>query len=365
MGETGGRKKRVHSRRTARRDRYRLFRAHRGDTMRREALDAIVQSGYAVPDGIHIMDAISQLLPLLGAVEPHVRESSLEILWQWAKTGQIPDQQLIQIGWFAADGLMTGLGEASTDTVFLRSFSALMLGAIACVDQRFGLGLVGTRSAFLDGDVVRQWFDLTLGCLQGEKDLRGYVTGTGWAHALGHLADALCHFARSPHLDRSHLERLLMAIADKLISPSDAILCFDEDDRLARTVVHALLRDQLDQTFLQQWIQRLVHTPQGETWDSVFGLEHCDSDRSLRDRIRNVDICQHSGCSKPRRRTDTSQLRTARLLRPAPLKKVTQEDQTATRSGSRSVTTAPVVRTGFVWSDLLELSGGPRPKSLS
>ena len=33
-----------------------------------------------------------------------------------------------------------------------------------------------------------------------ERDLRGFVPGKGWAHAVAHGADALGTLARSPHV---------------------------------------------------------------------------------------------------------------------------------------------------------------------
>ena len=99
-----------------------------------------------------------------------------------------------------AAGLAVGLGEHGTDTVFRRSFSALVLAE--CIDAR-----QRTRRRWLPDDKLLSWGDRLAAWLVRERDLRGFVPGKGWAHALAHGADALGALAESPRLGRLRAHR--------------------------------------------------------------------------------------------------------------------------------------------------------------
>jgi hypothetical protein len=176
-----------------------------------------------------------------------------------------------------ADNLAIGLGESGTDTVFLRSFSALILEMAVHLDQLWDAGLVPDRTAFLSQEEVLRWHTAAVAAFAGEKDLRGCTEDSGWAHALAHMSDLLGALARSPHLDRAHLEQILTAIADKLIAPTDTVLLFEEDHRMIRgAVMHALFRNEIGPEFLHAWVGKLAHRPDGTSWGTVFGADSCD-----------------------------------------------------------------------------------------
>ena len=109
-----------------------------------------------------------------------------------------------------AAGLGVGLGERDTDSVFRRSFSALILGE--CIGRDNDRPLVA-------GGKVLEWGDRVATWLLRERDLRGFVPGKGWAHAVAHGADALGTLARSPHVGTAELTVILDVIADRLLLP--------------------------------------------------------------------------------------------------------------------------------------------------
>ncbi len=245
--------------------------------MNKEAIQSIVESGFAPPAGVDLATMTQELLPLLGSPNSDLREGSLEVLSHWVEAGRYSDQELCDIGEAMAGNLAAGLGECGTDTVFLRSFSALILEMVVYVDQLWELGLVAGRTSFLKREEILRWYGCTIAAFAGERDLRGFVDGRGWAHALAHMSDLLGAFARSRHLGRAHLEQILTVVADKLTAPTDTVLVFEEDHRMIRgAVMHALLRDELEPDFLHAWIEKLAHTPEGKAWGSVFGADSCD-----------------------------------------------------------------------------------------
>jgi hypothetical protein len=187
-----------------------------------------------------------------------------------------------------AENLTRGCGERETDSVFLRSFSALVLEMVVQADDVRSLGVRGNRTPFLTHDQVLDWFASALAGFAGEEDFRGFVDGRGWAHALAHKADLLGTLARGRHLDASHLEQILTAMAEKLTHPADVVLTFEEDHRLVRAIVHVLLRNEVRAEFLHSWVGQLAHMPDGKPWGTVLGLHECDQAGNLaRANVRN------------------------------------------------------------------------------
>ena len=240
-------------------------------------MQAIVDDEYRVPEGGDLDVLTSAVEAHLGSTDAFLRETGLEILWQWGQEGRYSDEQLIALGDRMVANVAIGLGESGTDTVFLRAFSALVLAMVVLVDQRCDAGLLEDRSAFVGRERTLDWFERTLACFVAERDRRGLVPdGKGWAHAIAHLADVLSDFAKSPHLGAEHLERLLDAVAAKMIEPADLVHCFYEDERVTQMVIDVLRRDIVPMAWLRGWLNTLAHTQDGGHWADVFGLEGCD-----------------------------------------------------------------------------------------
>jgi hypothetical protein len=159
------------------------------------------------------------------------------------------DDLLAGLGDGMTAGLTVGLGEDGTDTVFRRSFSALVLAE--CLDRSTVLGT-------LPADQVLDWGDRIAGWLVRERDLRGFVAGKGWAHALAHGADALGVLARSPALGRLELTVVLDVVADRLLTTTGTRLVDGEDDRFAAATLAVLRRDVLGLDVLEPWVARLA-----------------------------------------------------------------------------------------------------------
>ena len=91
-----------------------------------------------------------------------------------------------------------------------------------------------------------------------ERDLRGFVPGKGWAHAVAHGADALGTLARSPHVAAAELTVILDVIADRLLLPVDRLFSNGEPDRLAAATMEVLRRNLLSLRLVEPWIARIV-----------------------------------------------------------------------------------------------------------
>ena len=91
-----------------------------------------------------------------------------------------------------------------------------------------------------------------------EQDLRGFVPGKGWAHAVAHGADALGTLAQSPHVGANELTVILDVIGDRLLLPVDQLFGNGEPDRLAAATMQVLRRNLLPLRLVEPWIARVV-----------------------------------------------------------------------------------------------------------
>lgn len=206
-------------------------------------------SGLAVPSDRALDDLTAELTTMLGDTDPALRDgTAYSTLATWVGRG-VYDDLLTGLGDGMATGLGVGLGERDTDTVFRRSFSGLVLGECIARDIERPL-VVGSK--------VLEWGDRLATWLLRERDLRGFVPGKGWAHALAHGADAMATLARSPHVARPELTVILDVVADRVLMPIERPLTNDEADRLANITMEVLRRELLSLSIVEPWIARLV-----------------------------------------------------------------------------------------------------------
>jgi len=264
-------------------------RTHEGDV---SWIQSILDRSCRTPKLAQQASSSDRLLALLGSADPFLRESSLDILWTWSHNSLLSGQQLARIGDRAAANLSVGLGKCDTDSVFLRSFSFLVLGMVVKVDSLAQMGLHVDLAPFLRPEQLLAWLDLVLESLLEENDMRGFIPGKGWAHATSHAADALRHVAQSRLVGRHELKRILDATADRLQRPSEHVYAFNEVENLMSDAYVAILRDLIPLDELRAWIRKRARRPDGRLWESVFSLEACD----LSTNNARVNTCMALRC---------------------------------------------------------------------
>lgn len=206
-------------------------------------------TGLAVPSDRPLDDLTAELTRMLGDPDPALRDgTAYPTLTTWIERG-VYDDLLPGLGDGMAMGLLTGLGEPQSDTVFRRSFSARVLGACIARDN---------ARALLSADKVLEWGDRLTTWLLRERDLRGFVSGQGRVRAVAHGAEALAILARSPHLATPELTVLLDVVADRLLVPVDRLFGSGEADHLALATMAVLRRDLVPLSVLEPWVARLA-----------------------------------------------------------------------------------------------------------
>jgi hypothetical protein len=225
--------------------------------------EQVLANGLKVPSGRTLTELTTELTTMLGSPDPRTRDGiAYPTLATWVAQG-VYDDLLQGLGDGMASGLDVGLGEDGTDTVFRRSFSALVLAA--CVQRDNLMRLVGI-------DTLLGWGDRLAGWFVRERDLRGFVPGKGWAHAVAHGADAVGALAESPTIGRLELTVLLDVLGDRLLAPTRYHLVHGEPDRLAHATMRLLRRDLLGLDVLEPWVNRLAGAamPDGTSPDDPY-----------------------------------------------------------------------------------------------
>ena len=215
----------------------------------RDFWQRVLDSGAQVPGGHRLDDLTQELFEMLGDPDPGLREGlALTVLAKWISDG-VYDDLLQGLADGAAAGLTYHLGNDGDDTVFRRSCSASILAVTIGRDNLAGVA---------GRDKVLTWGDRATGWLTRERDLRGFVPGKGWAHAVARGSDLLGQLARSPYLGTQELTVLLDVVADRLLAPTRYHLVEGEADRMAYAVMALLHRNLVPQQVLDPWIARLA-----------------------------------------------------------------------------------------------------------
>jgi len=206
-------------------------------------------SGLAVPDDRPLAELTAELTTMLGSPDPHVRDGlAYPTLATWVDRG-VYDDLIVGLGDGMCAGLTVGLGEQGTDTVFRRTFSVLVLAE--CVDRDNEQGLVPGAKLLEWGDHIASWY-------VRERDVRGFVPGKGWAHAVAHGADAIGVLARSPHFGRNELTVLLDVMGDRVLAPVEAPFGHGEPDRMALATMTVLRRNIVPLSVVEPWVARIA-----------------------------------------------------------------------------------------------------------
>jgi uncharacterized protein DUF2785 len=202
-----------------------------------------------VPDDRPLADLTAELTTMLGSTDPVERdEFAYPILATWISEG-VYDDLLAGLGDGMTAGLTQGLGESDTDSVFRRSFSALVLAE--CIER-------DNAESLLPPAKILDWGDRVTGWVVRERDVRGFVAGKGWAHAIAHGADALRCLAASPHFGLNELTVLLDVIADRILIETPAPLASGEPDRLALATMAIFRRRLVPLRIIEPWLARLT-----------------------------------------------------------------------------------------------------------
>lgn len=177
--------------------------------------------------------------------------------------------------------LRRGIGEVGTDTVLLRSFSALDLSILAALEL---------QDPVLDDAVYRRLLDDALAYLAAERDLRGIDPRVGWIHATAHTADLLKFLARDPRFTPADQVRLLDAAWLRMTAPGTPVFTHAEDERLAAALLSVTRRPDFDPASLELWLSRFVALEKSVWQQSPPEATTLDAAQNARNLLRSLHL---------------------------------------------------------------------------
>jgi len=209
---------------------------------------AVARDHYTPPANTTAALLTDELVDMLASPDPEQRDDiAYSTLASWIYQQKLLDAAALRpiVGRLLAN-LTRGVGERDTNTIFARSFSALVLSVVIARDN---------VDPVLDAAAWRAIESAAFAYLSAEQDLRGYDAATGWMHSAAHTADLLKFLARSRYVDAPGQRRYLDAIAAKLTS-APVVFTHGEDERFARAVLSLVARADFDAAQFDTWLQR-------------------------------------------------------------------------------------------------------------
>jgi len=210
----------------------------------------IINANFSLPDGETLEAVLPKLLTSLGSPDAKQRDDALSVFNNWLESHKFPKDWLNGILLEKSfEGMRFELGSVGGDSVFVRSYYALLLLELLHHHLRDPFFI---KSEFLKIHrvVIHQ--------LSYEQDYRAVVEAKGWAYAVPHIADNFWKLVQTDALEPRHHEEILQAIGAKLHNTGKHIFEFLEDERLAYVTLATLKQGLITPGFFEGWVTQLV-----------------------------------------------------------------------------------------------------------
>ncbi|MBK9926715.1 MAG: DUF2785 domain-containing protein [Anaerolineales bacterium] len=247
--------------------------------MPKEFWISLAKNDYKIPEGHTLQGLTKELFSYLGSTDPELRDDIAYMVYaNWLKREMyITDEIRAHVNELLGN-LDKGIGEIEADSVFLRTFSVLLLAEIVHNDN---------KKPLLDKEQVQVILAKGLWYLGAEKDPRGHLPVKGWAHAIAHTADLMLVLGKNRFTGKNDHEVILKAIADKLIHSTNWVYIHGEDERLASAVAVILGRDTVSIDFLKEWGKSF--TEPEKSWNGAYMDEgQAKAYHNVRNFLRSV-----------------------------------------------------------------------------
>jgi Protein of unknown function (DUF2785) len=227
----------------------------------KEFLQALIAENYRLLADYDPYTLLKALLPALGSNDGYLRDKqAYSIMAQiiladfatYPLTGAQREELLLTC--IDQDHLFSHIGEVGTDSVFMRTFSSLIVAAILFNDH---------QNPHISEEVAGRVIQAMLTYAHQERDYRGYLMGgKGWAHSIAHLADALDEGAKNRYTTADGYTAILETLTYLASLPEP--LGYGEDERLAFVALGIIARQSVDLASLKTWIASLAIIREGD-----------------------------------------------------------------------------------------------------
>jgi esterase/lipase len=221
----------------------------------KQLLRQAAAADYAAPD--NLFDVALAMMRHIGSTDAELRDGLIApAFYYWVLDRVLfePEQMRHLLNLALDDQhLFYRVGESETESVFTRTFSMLMLPLLLIVHRE--------KEPYLSQEEVLGVKTAVLRYLQEEQDLRGYVAGPGWAHAIAHAADALDDIVLAKELEANDLREVLKGMQEAMCRP-ERPYTHEEDERMVTAVLAAYNRSLIADSEWVNWIRSFTHHAQ-------------------------------------------------------------------------------------------------------
>ena len=232
----------------------------------KERLREIKNNDFRSPDDISIFDFTLNMIEYIGDPDPDLRDNLIyEVLDRWIMDGMFGTDQLSKLLNIIFDSyhLFYKIGEEGTDSVFTRSFSVLIVADIIYYYRIHNTGLE---------EDLRNIKEKLIKYMSEEKDVRGYISGKGWAHSAAHTGDALNELVQCRYMKYKDLLEIMEAVKKKIFINSYAYIS-GEDERLTTPIVSIIDRKILGNKDIVDWIRSFKNINKISKYPEDMNLE--------------------------------------------------------------------------------------------
>ncbi|PEF55806.1 hypothetical protein CON32_23455 [Bacillus cereus] len=192
-----------------------------------------IQSGQKEWNEDSKIDIVKAMINHIGSTDSELRGLIYSSFCKLILENQLAHELQIEIlEYCLSDLLFKGIGENGTDTVFIRSFTLLLIELILYKDN---------EEHFLPKSVFYKVKDTLIHYINLEQDLRGYVPGKGWAHSIAHVAEACVELVKNEKVQQKYYSEILETLWKKIFYTKGAYI-FNEDSRIIRSILAMLNR---------------------------------------------------------------------------------------------------------------------------
>lgn len=216
-------------------------------------LHAIADNHYRLPEDIDRFAFLQALLQNFDTTDAELRDELTYMILAHAIIDEetayrlsAEQREILLLTCIDDAHLFHSIGEAGTDSIFMRSFSLLIVAALLYADARL---------QHISEEATRETQAALLRYAREERDWRGYIKGKGWAHSVAHLSDALDEIAQNRYTMRADREAIMHTLVYLATLPEP--LCYEEDDRLSFAAYRLIASGMVDDAFLETWAESL------------------------------------------------------------------------------------------------------------
>ena len=214
-------------------------------------LRKIQENQYMVAEEQDPWDYVLQMLDHIGDTDSEFRDDLIyNTFSEWIEEKEFfNEEQLKYILAILMDNehLFYQIGSDGNDSVFTRTFSALVV-VLVLIRHRKKAFLSTAEFTDIKNKVIEYYIS--------EKDLRGYIEKSEWAHAAAHGADVMDELVQCRECNEDIIIEILNAFK-KILHNGKYIFHTEEDERICRVVFRIMKGNLLSNQGIINWIEEL------------------------------------------------------------------------------------------------------------